>query len=296
MAVATAPIGTLNERAMLVSLSISQWTAKKIDKKVGQEVAYQHGSDVNMGHYAKQLISREAIDKLTTINNAARVEHRRRTLAWLDGGTRILSSQGYFEYMQVMSQFKADSEAAAAEFLANYPTYYEDAKRALNGLFNESDYPNPSRLVERFSFNIDVLPLPASGDFRVDLGDEATALVQSRIESTMQATSRKAMEEVVGRIKEAVGHMADRLHTYARTPEGLQGNFKATLVTNVRDLASLIPTLNLTGDPALDEMARRLEEDLCQNEAEVLKEDNLVRQDTARRADAILSDLAAFIA
>ena len=39
----------LTSRAMLVELQVSQWTARKYDRKVSNEVAEQQGAEHDMG-------------------------------------------------------------------------------------------------------------------------------------------------------------------------------------------------------------------------------------------------------
>ena len=48
----------LSERAMLVSLSVSIWSARKYDGRISDKVAAEHGADRSMGRYAKHLIPR----------------------------------------------------------------------------------------------------------------------------------------------------------------------------------------------------------------------------------------------
>ena len=60
----------LGERAMLVSLSVSIWSARKHDVRISDKVAAEHGADRSMGRYAKHLIPR---DLLTAVNAA---QHR----------------------------------------------------------------------------------------------------------------------------------------------------------------------------------------------------------------------------
>ena len=46
----------LSDRALLVQLSISQWTARKFDKKVTNDVANTHGVASSAGRYNKALL------------------------------------------------------------------------------------------------------------------------------------------------------------------------------------------------------------------------------------------------
>ncbi len=46
----------LNDRALLVQLSVSQWTARKYDKKATQDVANTYGTSTQAGRYNKALL------------------------------------------------------------------------------------------------------------------------------------------------------------------------------------------------------------------------------------------------
>jgi hypothetical protein len=57
----TIPHSALGERAMLVSLSVSIWSARKHDVRISDKVAAEHGADRSMGRYAKHLIPRDLL-------------------------------------------------------------------------------------------------------------------------------------------------------------------------------------------------------------------------------------------
>src|SRR5579863_224358 len=114
---------TLNDRAMLVELNISQWSASRNDKQVTREVAEKHGSDVSMGRYNKQLLSKAALEKIKKAASAARQEHYKRTLPWSDNGSRILTSAGYLTYSAEMRKLESEFYAAVAEFIQGYDQF-----------------------------------------------------------------------------------------------------------------------------------------------------------------------------
>jgi len=86
-------MSNLNEKAMLVKLSVSQWTARKYDKKVSQEINDQYSAH-DAGRYNKVLIAQEEIKKISKVASQARSFHYFNTLPWDDNGSRILPSVG----------------------------------------------------------------------------------------------------------------------------------------------------------------------------------------------------------
>ena|ERR1700674_1779289 len=293
----TNTVPNLTERAMLVNLSISQWTAVKNDKKVNREVSQNHGNDESMGRFNKSLVAKSALEKITKIASAARVEHYRRTLPWRDGGDRVLSSAGYFDYMQAMRKFQDDWEPAIAEFFSGYPAYVQDAKSKLNGLFDAADYPSESKIREKYSLSIDVMPMPTSEDFRVNLGTVETEKIRQQITADSQAMLARAMADIWQRMRDVVSKLVERLKIYEQTPDGKVKNpFRDTLVTNITDLLDILPSLNVTEDQTITKFAADLRKELTAYTPDQLRESETLRADISSRADEILSKMSAFLA
>ncbi len=287
---------SITERAMLVDLTIKQWTAAKHDRKVTQQVADLHGSDASMGRYHKLLIGREALEQLRQIATAAGQEHRRRTLPWLDNGARMLSAEGYFAYTEVMRQYEAQWEPALDDFVRDYPDYVDEARRRLNGLFRPEDYPPVQCVRDRFAFGYNIFPLPSQQDFRVQLGDAETARVQASIEEQVNQALDAAMKDVWERIRDVVGHMAERLRAYTVSADGVSGAFRDSLVQNVRDLVDILPSLNVRNNPAIAEFTERMKAELCNSSPQTLRCSKLARERTAAAAEDILSRVQAYAA
>jgi hypothetical protein len=287
---------SITTRAMLVSLNIQQWMGSKHDKKVSQEVAQAHQSDVSMGRFQKLLVAKEALEKLRGITSAARHEHYNRTLPWQDGGSRILSSKGYFDYAEKMREYSAQWDAAVTDFIAEYPNMVQDAKRRLNGLFKDEDYPTVQRMRRKFSFAFNVLPMPTAKDFRVELGDEETARVRSEIEQSVNESIRAAMADVWARLHEVVTRMQERLSAYSVAQDGTVSHaFRDSVVGNIRELLDTLPTLNITEDENLKQLAQRVEQELCAHTPDELRESETARKQTAQAAEQILTSMEAYL-
>jgi hypothetical protein len=287
---------SITTRAMLVSLNIQQWMGSKHDKKVSEEVAVAHQSDVSMGRFQKLLVAKEALEKLRGITSAARHEHYSRTLPWQDGGARILSSKGYFDYAEKMRDYSAQWDAAVAEFVREYPNMVQDARRRLNGLFKDEDYPTVQRMRRKFSFQFNVLPMPSAKDFRVELGDEETARVRSEIEQSVNESIRAAMANVWARLHEVVARMKERLSAYSVAQNGtISHAFRDSIVGNIRELLDTLPTLNITEDDNLKQLAQRVEQELCTHTPDELRESEAARKQTAQAAEQILSSMEAYL-
>lgn len=154
------PEPSLSTRAMLCSLSISMWSARKHDPEASEEIASRHGARPDAGRYHKVLLPKEALNEIQQIVNEARQEHYFVTLPWSDDGFRVLPAAAYFDHRAKMRAL-ADRFYPAVDSLVNrFTQHIEEARVRLGGLFREADYPHPEELRSRFAFETRVLPLP----------------------------------------------------------------------------------------------------------------------------------------
>ena len=158
----------ITERAMLAAVHISIWTAVKHDRKVSRDVANQHGAHESAGRYNKQLLrGAEKLDALRTLAGQIRQHFYKITLPWSDEGYRLLPAHFYFELTTQMREFERAFSQSVEEFLEVYPSYIEQVRPELNGLFREEDYPSAEKLRAKFGVKLEVLPIPSGDDFRV---------------------------------------------------------------------------------------------------------------------------------
>lgn len=101
------------------------------------------------------------------------------------------------------------------------------------------------------------------------------------------------MQATAHDIIEVVGHMAEKLKEYKVQPGKY---FADSLVKNVRELAELLPAFNLTNDPKLTRLTKRIVKELCAEDASVLRKDDDVRKSVAKSADDILADVRTLLA
>jgi hypothetical protein len=293
------PANMLAQRAMLATLNIRQWSARKIDKRITDEINTANGADSDAGRYNKVLVAKEALGAIVSAATAARALHSARTLPWLDDGARILPSPAYAAYSEAMRQIRVRFESAVDDFLTGYDAFVDDARIRLGRMFNESDYPSRDDIRGKFGFGVRVLPMPDAADFRAEISDFQAATIRAEIEESTRLALQVATADAWQRINETVAHMVNKLNAYRPSsgkgdkPEGI---FRDSLVENVRDLVTLLPGFNLTNDPFMAQTIARIESDLCAREPEDLREDPIARQHVADAAQEILDSVAGYLA
>lgn len=285
---------SLCSRAMLCSLSISMWSARKHDPDASQEIAQRHGAQADAGRYHKVLLPKEALAEVQKIVSDARQEHYFMTLPWDDNGYRVLPSAAYMDHTEKMRELSKRFTPAVEALAKEFGNLVEQARVRLGGLFRSEDYPSPDELRSKFSFATKLMPLPDAGDFRVTLGDEEKERIKRQITATVEASLQVASRELWLRLYEAVNHLADRLSAYKVTGVGVEHPFRDSVVTNLVKLVDVLPKLNVTGDPELDRLASEVRASLLVDPQELRKSES-IRSETAKNATAIATRMAAYM-
>jgi len=278
----------IHTRALLASVSISSWTARKLDKAVTNKVHADYQASGKSGRYNKNLLPGDCPEyaalktRVSTIRNG----FYERTLPWTDDNRRLLPTDNF---MHFSDWFREQSRLFAAEldaFVAVYPSARALAQSLMpNGLYKDADYPSDADVRKRFALSVSYDPIPAQGDIRVSLADDTIATLEQAIGDRLTAATETAMADAWKRLHEVTARMAERLND----PKAV---FRDSLVDNVRDCVDMLKRLNVTGDPDLERMRADVADKLTQHSPETLRESDATRADVAAKANAILASMA----
>ena len=264
---------------MLVTLTISQWTARKHDKSVSTEVDRNHGAK-NGGRYNKLLVRADALDPIEKVAGAARAYLYKMTHAWGDNGERMLPAALFLEFSQTMQQMRNEFDSRVQAFVTDYPTLVQEARVRLGTMYNPQDYPADVR--SKFSFPPPAItPVPSANDFRVNLNKEYVDSIKADLISTLETRQRDTLKQCWARVRKVVMKITELGDEEARVYD--------SVITNARDLIDILPALNLTGDSELTDIASELQNILVPPDR--LRQDKRLKQDVASKADAILAKL-----
>lgn len=283
---------TIQTKAMLAKLSIKRWTATREDHRVSEKVAAEHGAEVGMGRYVKRLVVKHALKAIQVTAYRARHYHYDHTLPWSKDGARILPATEYYDYMAKMREFERAYKREVAKFTADYDKWIKDSRKRLGGLFNADEYPADAKeCAELFELSVVIEGLQNPDDWRVKLSDEAEAEIRAGIEKQLNESMNVAVLGVWEKIAEHVKHLIEKLRGYDPKDKGSKP-FRDSTIENVKALVTLLPRLNITNDSNLDAMTKRLDDELGTVDAAKLRESAAEREAVAKKADAILDDVA----
>jgi hypothetical protein len=287
----TTPRYNIDTCAMLVEFNASVWTARKLDKTTTDEVvATKHAAAKDAARVNVHLLAgRTELEVIQQAVGRARQYVYDKTSPWSDSGLRLLPNISFMAFTEKLDDFEHEFAALVKSFVAIYPTLITAQAMALGDMFKRDAYPTANEIMTKFSFRVNYMPVPTSGDFRVDVGNAAQAELKAKLDKLTQERIDNAMSDVRERLSAHLKRMSDRLTTDYVQGEAKPRRFHDTLVEGALELCDLTKALNIVNDPALETARRDLEQVLVGVTPTELRRNEAVRQDVKKNVDAILS-------
>lgn len=273
----------IDERSMLVKLSISQFTASVFSKQA-TDIVEQAISSHETGRFTKHLIHRDALKDVRQISNKARAYHYQVTLPWLDDGYRLLPTKLYPSYTKKMRQYKTDFDQAVITIESNYQNIINQAQNRLGILFNANEYPN--KIAPEYNMRTDFRPVPTGNDFRCQLPETELKVLKQGVESEIKRNMIACHRDVVKRFKDAIGRAVERLSKTDNV-------FRDSLIGNLKELSDVIPDLNINDDPDIDRIANDIRKTIATYSPQDIRDDVALRDKARQDAEKIQSDIDA---
>jgi hypothetical protein len=275
--------------AMLCELSISVWTGRKLDKKASAEVTAANAAARGVANVHKKLMGNcqelQAIQKLA---NSTRNLHYSMTMPWSDMGLRLIPTAQYFKYENIMTGLQNEFDQLHDVFCDAYDWEITQAQAKLGFMFNQAEYPTVDNIRRKFKFRLATMPVPLSGDWRLDIGNEAMEEVRTQYEGYIVTQVQTAMDDLWRRLFQPLDNMSKRLDYASKEDKKI---FKDSLVGNVLDMVELLKTCNITGDIQMEAARTKLEDALRGVTADGLREDAYLRSETKRTVDEVIRSL-----
>jgi hypothetical protein len=163
------------------------------------------------------------------------------------------------------------------------------AQAKLGDLFDVSEYPNAEDLRQKFSFKFNYVPLPDAGDWRLDIGNEALASLQEQYQAHYTGQLDTAMRDIWQRLYKTLSTLSAQLSD--KTEDGKTPRIFASVFDRMQEVLDLMETCNMTGDPQMQLMQRRLSQTFKGVTIEDIKDDAYLRRETKQAIDAAIKNL-----
>jgi hypothetical protein len=277
--------------ALLIELSVSQWTARKLDKSTTEElVSNKKAQDKGAARVNKHLFAgRSELEVINQHVTETRSYVYDNTLPWSDSGIRLLPSVKFMEFNAKMQEYEDKFYGLVKEFVTVYPSLITAQAMALGDMFNRHDYPASNDIEHRFKFNTNYMPVPASGDFRVDVGNDAQVELKNKLSKLADERIESAINGFKQRLVEHLKRMSDRLEVDVIAGEVKPRKFHDSLLDTAHELCDLATSLNIINDPQIEEARKTLKQIINGVDVKDLRKDMPTRQDIKKEVDGILS-------
>lgn len=275
----------LKDTTLIVNISIGRFSGRKFDKRATATVETTHKTQGKTGQYSKQLLpGAKELAEIGRQEQAIRTYFYDQTLPWLNDGARILAATNYLNFTNEFRKLKSKFEQSVADFIREYPYLKAEAQVKLGDLYRETEYPTQNELESSFHCDVQFMPVPALGDFRVEILDsEKEAFLRN-----MHNAETNAMRECWERLYKVVNQAATKLHSR-------DAIFRDSLIENIMDMCSLLPRLNYSDDPKLEGMRQEVETLVKRINPDSLRTNHMDRQNTANALDELTDKMSAFM-
>ena len=273
----------LSQRALLVSVNISQWAARKMDKRATETVNVAHRTSSLAGAYSKKLLPQALeLETINTITSQTRKYYYEQTLPWVSDGTRIISAKNYLSFVTEMKRLKNLFEHAVKDFQGAYPRLQKEAAKVLGDLYDKDEYPDD--IAARFDFMVTYFPLPDVKDFRVQISEAEKREFQRKMKEVESAAMRDCWE----RLYSVVNTAAEKL-------KQKDAIFRDSLIENIQSIVDLLPSLNIADDGKLEAQRKEIEKLIGKIDPDELRENPDERKKASKALSEIESKMGAIM-
>jgi len=284
---------SISSAAMIVDFNASVWTARKKDRKASEDVTDANHADKGVANVSKNLLGNCAeLDAVQKFAANVRNRHYSMTMPWSDNGSRLLTTAQYFRYHEVMTDLQQEFYRLVEQFLQVYEWKIMEAQAKLGALFNRDEYPTRAGLESKFAFRMAYIPLPDSGDFRIDIGNEGMVQIQAQYEAQYAAQIKGAMNDVWKRLHDNLTTLVRQLDV---DEKGKGNRLFDTVFDGALALTDMLRTCNVTGDSQMEAMRLKLEQAFTTNNQPVnlhqIKNSPTLRANTQEKLTAAIAAL-----
>jgi hypothetical protein len=274
--------------ALLASLRVSQWTARKFDRNISAELNNDKKAQHDVLRVNKLLISADALKPLQSFVGSVRTEYYRVTLPWGDDGERLLPWMSYNDFNQFMDDQYPVFDKHVQDLVDRYRDEVRAAAHRMGDAFNIAEFPRPSDVAAKFAMSFSVRPIPTAEDFRIDLSEE----MREHLAAQVRADLDRQTKQVMGHIWQQIGEMIDEVHTRLADPDA---RFRRGLLDNFVELVSDLDKLNIGNDPRLTELRDDARKTLnALRDPEALRKDKDARKAAAADVGALADKFGDF--
>lgn len=284
------------EQGLLVEVPISVASMSKVDKELSSAVASERNASATRIKTSKVLVESPNHKAMKKIMGQVRNNLLKElTIPWDEKGKKYLPIGLKAKFDDQLKVYMDAFEKAKRAFIAEYDDLIEEAKRNSVGLgeaFNAADYPSKAELEDKFTMSVAFDTLNDPNDARVKLSEAMRNRIIKDAEDVIIKRTEDAHRVVIERVVDVLTHLAEKLEEREVDENGkVVSTFRDNTLEKAQRLAEALPSLNLTGDPALTKAANEMLGTLTSLKAKDLRADPAKGKDVAKKVSEIADKL-----
>jgi len=252
-------------------------------------------SSVNVSRLAGAEDQIKAIRQQVTAARQVAIEN---TTAW--GERMLLANVNIERFLKQWMPVKTAHDQMVKELEDDAPRLIERARQNLGSFAVEP--PTEEEIRGAFTLDFKMEAIPDASKFTSNIvNKQVEAELQRRFEADIAAAYQRAQQDALQRLAAPLQQMVERMSAYddrerdkANGIDVKGGYFRDSLVENVKTIAEVFGSFNLTGDPAIARLASELDI-FTRLDAQALRDSKPERDATAKKAKEILASLGDWI-
>jgi hypothetical protein len=241
----------MNTKALIVKVTITKPGQSETDEELTAEVHSAHGMKEGAGRYTRALYPPDAFNPVKTVESRVR-----RYFKAEQGKRLILSALGWIcpaphveRHHMKIAELEAEFWPAVEKVKESWPSIIAKCREIQGDRYNPDDYPRQDQVRSQFSFLHIPTPMPnpdTIGDLDF-LMEERASQIREQMQANIERAARDGSSQAMNRVLEYVNRIASVLSKPDPTVHD-------KLIENLREVLDLAPALNLSGDPAINQI------------------------------------------
>lgn len=269
-------------------------SGSKVDKEMTKEIENDQDAGDGSGTWSNKLFPPKACGRKNSFT-ALRQHlsqmyrfHMENSYVFEDELWRILPSKRVEAYRQVVETAgRARALELLEEFLADYPNLKDLARRpkpeGRGELFKEGDYPAEETIRAKFVYSVSYRPLPTSGGLNPNLFADAI----EKLNELHAQRLAEANTTLVTRFLEPFKLLSEQLKDPAKRK-------MAPVLDSIREFSQIVPSLDLSGNTELVELAQQIAITFADITPELIKKDEEMQKFVGQTATSVVEALSRF--
>jgi hypothetical protein len=296
-----APIDDIAEAVrstcILATVRLRALGLTRTDKDASRDVVRQNNASAGA---ARVVVSRlpgadEFHNRITQAQGQARADLIALTMPYgNDEGWRLLPNANFEPLLAKLTTSKGKVTQLLDELKVEAPNIIARAKANMGTL--NVPIPTVDELIGSYAIDVEFREI-AEGAFK-GLPDATASKLRRHVQRNLAAAVERATNDTMGRFIKPLEYFVERMRLFdereraiaAGRDVGRTGVFRDSVVENIKELAEVVGSLNVTNDPRLDKLAAEVQALIIEPEA--LRDSQPKREEAVQVASNILADLS----